>query len=67
MPDLSADRHAILEQLKQADDAAERLLAETPVSRQTGNRSMVHPGACGSASIIWRASTESIAKLCGQR
>ena len=26
MPDLSADRHAILEQLKQADDAAERLL-----------------------------------------
>jgi hypothetical protein len=26
MPDLSADRHAILERLKQADDAAERLL-----------------------------------------
>jgi hypothetical protein len=26
MPDLSADRNAILEQLQQADDAAERLL-----------------------------------------
>jgi hypothetical protein len=48
MPDLSADRHAILEQLKQADDAAERLLRGK--SREQANWQPKH----GTSWSMWQ-------------
>jgi hypothetical protein len=67
MPDLSSDRHALLEQLKQSDDAAERLLRGKSREQANWQPKQATSWSSGSASIIWRASTESIARLCWLR